>query len=54
MSQSIPTYRQIAKQLADNAQMILMSSCDEALDGDQTEELSMMFQEELNELNGNK
>lgn len=53
MANHAPTFREIAKILADNAQMILMSSCDEALDGDQVEELSMMFQEELNKLNGN-
>ena len=54
MSQRNATFREIAKLLADNAQMILMSSSDEPLDGDQTEELSVMFREELDELNGNR
>jgi len=48
-------YRRLAKQLAGVAHMILMDKYEnEPLDGDQTEELSMMFQEELDKLNGNK
>ena len=53
MTMEIPSFREIAHKLADLAHTILMASSDEPLDGDQTEELSVMFREELDKLNGN-
>ncbi len=53
MSTNPPTFRTLAEQLAIMAQLVFQSSNDEPLDGDQTEEISMMFQEELNKINGN-
>jgi len=49
--------RIIARQLADKAQTMLSAHYKgefEALDGDQTEELSVMFREEMDIINGNK
>ena len=49
-------YRRIAKSLADLAQeMLCISEIGEfeALDGDSTEEISVMFRESLDKLNGN-
>ncbi len=48
------SFRQIAKLAAETAHALLMQAWDESLDGDQTEELSVMFREELDELSGNK
>jgi hypothetical protein len=46
--------RKIVSKLAELAHFALMLEYDdEPLDGNQTEELSVMFQEELNKLNGN-
>ena len=53
MSQNPPTDRQLAKQLADLVQTIFQASCDEALDGDATEDFTKMFLMELDYLNGN-
>ena len=49
----ILSFREIAKKVADLTHTILMASSDEALDGDQTEEISVMIREELDVLNGN-
>ena len=49
-----PTFKEVASLSADVAHAILMASSDEALDGDQTEELTRLFGECLNTLNGNK
>ena len=53
MSQDIPDFREIAKLVAETAHTILMACCDDPLDGDQTEEISVMFREEMDYLNGN-
>jgi len=48
------TFRKLAKKMAEIAHYILLQQHNgEPLDGDQTEELSMMFQEELDILNAN-
>lgn len=48
-----PTYKEHAKLLATIAHTIFQASSNEPLDGDQTEEFSMIFQKELDKLNGN-
>lgn len=53
MSQDIPSHREVVKQIAELTHTLLMACCDEPLDGDQTEELSVMFREEMDYLNGN-
>lgn len=48
-------YRELAKELANFTQYILSNFKDHLpLDGDLVEELSMMYQEELNKLNANQ
>ena len=53
----VNSYREIAQQLALTAHNLLLNDFNnkdnEPLDGDQTEELSIMFREELDFLNGN-
>ena len=46
--------RKLAKKLANFAHSLMLLKNNEPLDGDQTEELSVMFREELDKLNGNK
>ncbi len=47
------TARELAKHLAETAHIVFMEQGDNSLDGDITEEFSVMFREELDILNGN-
>lgn len=46
-------FRDLAKLLANNVHQLILMINQEPLDGDQTEEISVMFREELDLLNGN-
>ena len=49
------TFREIANAMAEVTHLFLVKQNEgEPLDGDQVQELSMMYEEELNKLNGNK
>jgi len=52
MSKS-PNFRDHARSLAGKTHSLFQLLINEPLDGDQTEELSIMFREELDVLNGN-